>query len=180
MLSDVLFIQAVSPFPLWEIVYLGCMLIYKPHVYLWLRGDPCIACWVSALHPFLRSLAGAKCLCSQCTGLLHGWLFPDYTKCFHLPWSRLPVFWGSYPISYDPELCHRAPSLSCMSLDVRAWNKSRHFPSDMWLRPEGHSGRETWGRGATQSRWLEGGTLWAHNHPRGFCHKILPKSNCID
>lgn len=65
MLSDIQSLHAVSPsFPLWEIVYLGCILIYKPHVYLWL-GDLCKGCWVSALW-------GYVCLCSQCMGLLHG------------------------------------------------------------------------------------------------------------
>lgn len=50
MLSDIKSLHTMSPFfPLWEIVYLGCILIYKPHVYLWLGGDPCKGCWVSAL-----------------------------------------------------------------------------------------------------------------------------------
>lgn len=33
VLSDMLSLHALLPFfPLWEIVYLGCTLVYKPHV----------------------------------------------------------------------------------------------------------------------------------------------------
>lgn len=72
MLSDIKPLHAVSPFfPLWEIVYLGCILIYKPLVYLWLGGDPCKGCWVSALWGYTPLLSAHRALIWLTLSWLH-------------------------------------------------------------------------------------------------------------